>query len=1060
MNEASAASASGTTSTASAIPRCIGLFAISLAAYASAASTAQAQTGDSVIQGRVIAADTKASLPEAIVTVRSPALQGEQTVVTDRSGFYRVPNLPPGLYSVRVDKENHSSFEQLQIELRSSTTLRVDGVLVPETTKGEEIVLTTDAPTVDVGSSSVSTTISNEMTRRVPIARPGTKGGGVRSFESVALVAPEAKSDLYGTSMAGTTSPENRYIIDGLAVNNTAYGIGSTPLTTEFIKEVNVVTGGYLPEYGRSTGGVLNAVTKTGSNDWFSGAWWNISPVEGSRERLFREGSTIFWQQPELSYETDAGAEVGGPILRDKLWFYVGVDVARSMYGVERSLYQTDLDPAGMAIKNAAGESQRQLIPGTTLDFDASAQTVQALGKLTFTPIRTHSFTFTSIAAPVRSGGGDDRHFGINPENGRPDPAVTANGRYESLAYRYEKDLFDNILKWTATTVGSRLIFDTTLGWHHETSDNLPWDGSQPGATSGQASISGVAFRRNNPGLHSIRDFETVPDGFCAEPNPMAAVACPVTTYQDISPGFIRTSTLDRYQVKSMVTWVAEALGHHVVKGGVEFELTGYEIGKAYAGGNLYRESTTGTTFADYRNFGYLVAPDSPVYLDVQRTDTKAYTIGGFLQDSWSVMDKVTVNLGLRYDAQYLYNTFDKLGLALPNQWSPRLGFIYDPTQKGRSRLFGSFARYYQNVPLDMADRALSGEPQIQASRAVTPACDPRNPVQARTSCRDPANVRTIGTPEDPNQKFAILSGGTVPVDPDIKPPSVDEMVLGAEYEVIQSRVGVTYTRRRLNEIIEDMSRDEATTYFLGNPGRGIAKDFPKAVRDYDAITAHFSRSFQGNWLAQASYTLSWLRGNYSGLFRPESGQLDPNITSDFDLQSLLPNRDGPLPGDRRHQLKLFGAYDWRLGERHNIQTGLGYRSSSGAPTNYLGSHPIYGPDEVFVLERGSGPRLPWTHSVDVQAGYGFYFSQDFNLSAMVAVYNVFNFQETTQIEQRFTNSDVLPVVGATSPGALTQVKTPDGTPFNPVTERHPNFGRAVRTQEPLLLQLGVRATF
>jgi hypothetical protein len=114
----------------------------------------------------------------------------------------------------------------------------------------------------------------------------------------------------------------------------------------------------------------------------------------------------------------------------------------------------------------------------------------------------------------------------------------------------------------------------------------------------------------------------------------------------------------------------------------------------------------------------------------------------------------------------------------------------------------------------------------------------------------------------------------------------------------------------------------------------------------------------------------------------------------------------------------------------------------------------------VFVLKRGSGPRLPWTHSIDLQVGYGFHFSKDFNLSATVAVYNVFNFQKTTQIEQRYTNSDVLPVRNASDPSALTQVMTPEGTPFDPVAERHPNFQKPVRTQEPLLMQLGVRATF
>ena len=115
------------------------------------------------------------------------------------------------------------------------------------------------------------------------------------------------------------------------------------------------------------------------------------------------------------------------------------------------------------------------------------------------------------------------------------------------------------------------------------------------------------------------------------------------------------------------------------------------------------------------------------------------------------------------------------------------------------------------------------------------------------------------------------------------------------EYEVIKSRLGLTYTRRRLNNIIEDMSRDEATTYFIGNPGKGIAKDFPEAIRDYDAFTLHFSRSFQQHWLAQASYTLSWLRGQ---------------------LQRPVPPRDRPAGPEHHRRLRPAepaAQSDWTL---------------------------------------------------------------------------------------------------------------------------------------------------
>src|SRR5205807_1865491 len=105
--------------------------------------------------------------------------------------------------------------------------------------------------------------------------------------------------------------------------------------------------------------------------------------------------------------------------------------------------------------------------------------------------------------------------------------------------------------------------------------------------------------------------------------------------------------------------------------------------------------------------------------------------------------------------------------------------------------------------------------------------------------------------------------------------------------------------------------------------------------------------------------TVSYLRGNWEGLFRGDTGQLDPNINSDFDLVSLLPNRTGPLNSDHTHQIKVFAAKELVLPGGLIANLGLSYRGTSGAPLNYLGAHDTYGPGEAFILARGSAGRLP-----------------------------------------------------------------------------------------------------
>jgi outer membrane receptor protein involved in Fe transport len=1027
-----------------------------LLCMALAGSPALAQSGVSVMQGTVTDPTKKTPVAEAIVTVTSPALQVEQIVVTDNSGFYRVPSLPPGVYLLRVDKPTFLPYERQGVALRADVTLQVNVDLVSESSKQEEITIIQRAPTIDLGSSSVTTTISTEMARRVPIASPSSKGGGVRSFESLADAAPAAKPDLYGTSVAGTTSPENRYMIDGLAVNNTAFGIGGTPLSAEFIQQIDVVTGGYLPEYGRSTGGVLSVTTKSGSNQIRGSAWGYATPgfTEGAaKDSPFQEGQSVHTDRPRITMVYDTGTDIGLPIVLNKLWLYAGVQYSQTRYQLGRSFWQNRVENGSVVRDPATDLTVRDPIPNTQQDWDAVGTSLQAIGKLSFSPSADHQLSFTSVVAPFRSGG--NQQFGIDPTLGTPEinPGrnIILNGSQEALASKFRNDSFDNLLKWTASAAGKRVVVDTTFGWHHEVADNLPSDGSFPGSGQGLAAINGVRYRRTSP--HSLTDFETVPAGYCDAPGTAEAIRCPVSSYNTKAPyGRIDHGLLDRYQLRSVVSLLGRALGHHVVKLGVDLEYTDFDVTKAFAGGNVFRENTAGTAYTDYRNYGYLVGPDDPVILSALNSTTKTFSAGGFLQDSWSVLDKVTVNVGLRYDTQSIYNNQSQLGLTLPNQISPRAGVIWDPTQKGGAKLFASYARYYQSVPLDMADRSLSGEPQIQSSHDAK-TCDPADPTQAKGACL--TSLRSVNDPSDPNAKWGIVGGSSTPVDPDIKPSSSNEVVLGGEMQLLgESRAGLSYTRRWLNDIIEDMSRDEATTYFLGNPGRGIATGFPRPERNYDAISLYFSRAFFDRWLAQASYTLSWLYGNYSGLFRPETGQLDPNINSDFDLQSILANRTGDLPGDRRHQLKLFAARDFNIKQNHHLLLGLGARATSGGPTNFFGSHAVYGADEVFILPRGSGPRLPWQYTADVQLGYSFAMRNGRELTVSVDCYNVLNLQRATSVDNTYTRNDVLP-----STSGIAAVKTADGGMLDK-KDVNPNFGRVTAYQDPRIFRFGLRFNY
>ncbi|MCU0691324.1 MAG: TonB-dependent receptor, partial [Polyangiaceae bacterium] len=864
----------------------------------------------------------------------------------------------------------------------------------------------------------------------------------------------------------GTTSPENQYVVDGVSVNNPALGLNGSPLSLDFVEDVNVISGGYMPEYGRTTGGLINVVTKSGSNEFHGATWLNYSPgfAEGERKEIKREGSTIQTQR-RVGYTADFGATLGGPILRDRLWFFAGFQLARSMFNFDRSLNRLMLDAAGNPSVDADGFTVVQPIDGTSRTHIARRDEYQTYGKLTFQADRNNRLTATISYMPTRSGG--NGYYGYTPDDDAPQVANLL-GTYSALANRFVNDALDTTLKWTTETSDKRLLVDTTVGWHHQTMGRRAADGTKLGSNEGLSRIPSVQYRRSAedpstgfPNYHGIEEFEALPPGSGCGRAPNGRQLCAVPNYFFGGPGFLEEISMDRYQGRSVVTYLFEAMGHHVAKVGVDFELMRYDHLRGYSGGTSLRESIGGSRFVDVRQYGYLTAPDTPVILDSVDHTTESYTLGGFAQDSWSVMDKVTVNVGLRYDAQFMYGGDGALALSMPNEWSPRAGVIWDPTQQGHAKIYGNYARFYENIPLDIMDRAGSGEPSITSSHLAS-GCDPRDPAEATGACRDPATaVNPYGGASnyEPDRKWVVTGGGTTPIDPDLKPPSNDELVFGGEYDIIKNgRVGLFYIKRWTNHAIEDMSRDEAQTYFIGNPGYGIASDFPKAKRDYDAITIFFQKSLADTWMAQASYTIAWLRGNYAGLYRPETQQLDPNINSDFDLESLTVNRDGPLPGDRRHDIKLFVAKDIDLPSRvvlNLLNVGASMRAHSGEPTSYLGSHIIYGGDEVFVLPRGAGDRLPWVFSVDAHLGCGIKFSKAQTTVLTLDVFNLINFQEVTGVDETYTDADVNPIVngGRADLGRLQSIE-------GGLAEKNPNYGKPTSYQAPRQFRFGIRTTF
>jgi hypothetical protein len=240
-------------------------------------------------------------------------------------------------------------------------------------------------------------------------------------------------------------------------------------------------------------------------------------------------------------------------------------------------------------------------------------------------------------------------------------------------------------------------------------------------------------------------------------------------------------------------------------------------------------------------------------------------------------------------------------------------------------------------------------------------------------------------------------------------------------------------------------------------------KLYDKPTRDYDAVQFQITQRPTKSSLILASYTYSKEQGNFPGLFSTETGQLDPNITSEFDLPALMANRYGALGLDRPHNVKVDGFYRFDLKQAGLVTVGASLRAQSGIPHNVLGADPAYGPGESYLLPRGVGERSPTTGQADVHLSYGRRVGKASVLEVFGDVFNLTDAQQEASQDEIYTDDAAHPIVGGDM-NDLKHEKTFDvasslETAKTPTL--NPNFGHTTAYfQAPRSFRFGVRLTF
>jgi len=1079
---------------------------------------AAAQTTGTLI-GVVTDAQTGKPVVGALVVATSPFLQGPQTALTDQAGAFRITLLPPGDYRLAARFDGYLEAERTDIQLRLDTTLRANLVLVPEAVRMEEQVVKSSQsrPVVDVGSAESGTVISRDFLDGIPVGR---------GFEDVAMVAPTARMTGYGVAFAGSTSPENSYLLDGMIVNDVVWGTLGLELRQNFVQEIEVKTGNFMPEYGYSTGGVLNVVTKSGSNEFHGSLFgtWTPGLLRPDPKPVGRDAEALSLQTIQKeSYAADLGFEVGGPILKDRLWFYVGFAPILEQTRVRRVVTAIEEDPAspGDPLRDAQGHAVGVEQPAYAREFDNRTRTYQLTSKLTYLFNENNTLAVSFTTTPSTS-------QGLWGPNGDPGTRYTGGSGGSSQA----------VARYASKLLEKRLTVELAGGWYRT------WQQPRPEVVEGvdQAGVPWLQWTWTEP----LGSFQNVPASCQATASGFQP--CPVSNYTTGGYGGIGGGTDDRFTAKTSVTWLASLFGTHLIKAGAQFDRTTSQYLQKYSGGQAMTAWAAKAPNPNYQSAafpdqaanpfvgaaGYLPGQGYPAtwgiwyrgtqlgYLtglngahrlgtgasisDQFDATTEANILGLYLQDSWSPVDGLTLNAGLRWEAQDMGLVGQPAAISINDNFGPRVQAIYDWSRQGRSKVAASWGRFYEAIPLYLGD-AFRNSSAVRSFRAF--CYDPRT---------DPTHAQLPTGPAscDVRQGFYDTSGnygytyskvvggwtGTLPVAPDLKGQYVDMFSGTVEYELFPDlSVGLEYQGRRLGRAIEDMTADEGTNFFIANPGTGAPfynpntdrmvdpkgvttvdevtgrtyyAPFTKPRRDYDGFTISLRKNFSNRWQFQGSYTWSSLRGNHGGLVGGvNEGELSPNANSIYDLTSLLPNSTGPLPGDSTHQLKGYGSYTFDLGRRLGVTVGAGVRGWSGTPVNYMGTHPDYGAQE-FILPRGSAGRTPFLTQVDLGVKVQYVLSPPYAIRLSADAFNLLNAQQPTRLDQTWTGDSVQPIIGGQCYGRngasgsdpigkamadcpnLSYLRTYDGLPAT----INQNFGRATAFQDPLAIRFGLELTF
>lgn len=957
-------------------------------------------------------------------TIRVEGSNGvRREVAVEPSGRYQAGSLPVGTYTVTLLRSGAAISRHDNVSLRVGGAAQIDftDVEAPKASAASaanlsNITVSANAqPPIDVSTIDSRTVITSEQLSQLPLAR---------TAEDIALLAPgtATSGSLYASriggggnlvSFGGSSGAENAYYINGFNTTDPYRGEGALQLPYGAIDQQEVLTGGYSAKYGRSDGGVINQVGKSGSNTWHYGfqAQWSPSSLASSPDNIRysqnRFANQLYdYRNDDKSWTTAYSAYIGGPLIKNRLYMFMAVEKDTTR-GYTTS---TNADPTN----TSANSSQ----------LHYKDETPKWYGKINWNITDSNILELTGIHSE-QSNSGDNTNFNYANLRANGESVPTTLTKTGGTAYigKFTSYISDNL---TLTALWGRMRL-------HDYSAPANYDPTLPylqGITEQDPLITGG---------RSISNTQTI-----------SSLSAPDQGSQNTS-------------LQLNVEW---KLGDHTLNFGIDNDRPETIDQGSNQSIWTYGQSSQAIDLSDG-----IGAPGGRGYYVVNEITNGASSVktterAQYLEDNWQVTDRFLLTLGVRNDSFANYNNSNIKFTSQDHNWSPRAGFSWDVLGDATLKIFGNAGRYYLAINNNTAYDGATGY-QWQRSYYTYSGIDPEGmPVGLSQFGSYYVNGHT-GQAPDPATVASKNLGAEYQ----------DEYILGATKALGDYWIaGVKGTFRKLRQISDDVCDSQnlligkakaqygltddqikanAGGCYIFNPGR--TNDFRVATtngyvnvpmsdadwgfkqgpkRNYYALELFLEHPMSAsNWSSRVDYIFSRSYGNSSGLLTADRGDDSVGVTQDWDNAYVMENANGLLSNNHKHQVKANAVYrfspEWMVSGVVRIASGaprycLGfygndpYNPATNAPDGY-GS--LYHWCNGEPSPPGKQGNLPWTHQVDLNLTYAPAFA-DHKLSFNLSMFNAFNEQRPLAIYSRY-NSSTTPSQLADLYGTATVLETP-----------------------------------